>query len=211
MAATDRRHARAVAYALLAAVAAGLLGGAATAWAQAVLPGVLAPLANSAGAWSVLALLIAWRAPGLPAAAGCGVLVLLGLDLGYGVAAELMGNTWLSSTAAAFWAVCALVVGGPLGVCARLVRRGRAWQAATAAGAVAGVLVGEAVYGLTVVAETTPAAYWWGQAVAAGVSLAMVARVRRFPARLVLVAAAVALLSSTAFVLVYRMNLLSLL
>lgn len=67
-----------------------------------------------------------------------------------------------------------VTVGPLVGLGAHWVRSRRDLWAGLGFGGLAGVLVGEGVYGLTVVSETTPAAYWWGS-VLLGVLVATVA------------------------------------
>ena len=93
---------------------------------------------------------------------------------------------------------------GPLlGLGAFWVRFGRDVLAALGVGLISGVLIGEGVYGLRYIADTTYPPYWWGQ-IGAGLLLLGVVMVRRFrrPA-----AAGLAVLVTTAtaslFVVVY--------
>ena len=52
------------------------------------------------------------------------------------------------------------------------VRGGDAIRSAAGAALIAGILIGEGIYGLTVIADTTPAAYWIGEIiVGAGVAV----------------------------------------
>jgi hypothetical protein len=152
-------------HAELVALAGGLLLGAVTAVGQQLLPDVLRSLANSAGPWCLVAFMFARRAPTIYRAAATGGLSLLALVGGYFLASEARG--YASSTSVLlFWGAAAVTVGPALGVAASWVRRGSGARAAVGAGAVAGVLVGEAVYGLTVVSQTTSAVYWIAEAVA---------------------------------------------
>ncbi len=69
--------------------------------------------------------------------------------------------------------------------------------------ALAGVLVGEGVYGLTVVAQATPAAYWWGSVVVRVVLTAVASTVRLRGRVARVVAPAVAAAVAGAFVVLY--------
>ena len=74
-----------------------------------------------------------------------------------------------------------------------------------------GILIGEGVYGLSTIAETTYPPYWQGQIVVGVGILASVAVQRPTQLRRVVVAVACSLLVAAAFVAVYRLNLISIL
>lgn len=145
------------------AVLAGIAIGALTSALQGQL-GAVGPLVNSAGSWCVVAALLASRTrrPGL--AVLIGVLVLWSLLGGYLLATELR-DLPMSPTFLLFWAVCGAVGGPVMGLAGSWLRHHGAWRAALAVAALAGLLLGEAVYGLTVVVATTGATYWALQAV----------------------------------------------
>lgn len=93
---------------------------------------------------------------------------------------------------------------GPLlGLGAFWVRLGRDVLAALGVGSISGVLIGEGVYGLLYIADTTYPPYWWGQ-IGAGLLLLGVVMVRRLrrPAAAGL-AALVVTGTASLFVLVY--------
>ncbi|GAB3445515.1 hypothetical protein GCM10027570_15710 [Streptomonospora sediminis] len=183
---------------LAAAVGGGALAGWLTSHGQGALPDALAPLANSAGSWSVLAFLLAMLSPRPLAAAAAGALALAAMVLGYNLAS---GN-FVSVPMTGFWLAAAVVVGPVLGWGANGVRR-RTRLAPWAVGAVSGVLVGEGVYGLVVISDTTPPAYWAGS-IAAGLALLAWACVRRFAGpRAVLLSAAITAVTAAAFVAAY--------
>jgi hypothetical protein len=77
--------------------------------------------------------------------------VLWSLMGGYLLATELRGLS-MSSTFVLFWLVCGALGGPILGLAGSWLRHDTAWRAALAVAALAGLLLGEAVYGLTVVA-----------------------------------------------------------
>jgi hypothetical protein len=147
----------------LVALAGGLLLGAVTAVGQQLLPDALRSLANSAGPWCLVAFMFAWRAPTIYRAAATGGLSLVALVGGYFLASQARGYA-SSMSFLLFWGAAAITVGPALGVAASWVRTGVGTRAAVGSGAVAGVLVGEAVYGLTVVSQTTSAVYWIAEA-----------------------------------------------
>jgi hypothetical protein len=151
----------------------GFVLGVLTSFGQRFLPDEVSSFANSSGSWSLVAFLLALRAPRLGVALVGGALALWALLAGYLVASELRGfaaSSWL----VAFWGAAGLVAGPLLGLAAWWSRYGSAAQGGLGAGALAGVLVGEGVYGLTVVGDTTAPEYWWGQ-VGVGVLVAVVA------------------------------------
>lgn len=151
----------------------GFVLGVLTSFGQGLLPDEVSSFANSSGSWSLVAFLLALRAPRLGAALVGGALALWALLAGYLVASELRGfaaSSWLVT----FWGAAGLVAGPVLGLGAWWSRYGTAVQGGLGAGALAGVLVGEGVYGLTVVGDTTAPEYWWGQ-VGAGVLVWLVA------------------------------------
>jgi hypothetical protein len=145
----------------------GFALGVLTSFGQKLLPDELSSFANSSGSWSLVAFLLALRAPRPALALVGGALALWGLLAGYIVASELRGFA-VSSWLVTFWGAAGLVAGPLLGLAAWWVRNGTAAQAGLGAGALAGVLVGEGAYGLTVVGDTTEPEYWWLQ-VGAGV------------------------------------------
>lgn len=74
-----------------------------------------------------------------------------------------------------------------------------------------GVLIGEGIYGLTFIADTTYAPYWWGETVTGVLLAAWV--VSRGPDCLkkATVAAAVGALTAAAFLVVYSQDLIAVL
>ncbi|WP_406690950.1 DUF6518 family protein [Saccharopolyspora sp. ID03-671] len=197
---TRSHRRRGTAPALAIAIALGLCAGAATALAQGRLPAGWAPLANSSGAWTLLAFLLALPAPTALTGALCGCTGLVGMLAGY-VATDLARGYPSSTGLLVFWGAAAVLVGPLLGLGAQWWRRGT--RAALGLSAPCGVLLGEAGYGLTVLAASTDPRYWWGQAVL-GVLLLGAGAVRKLRgvgacAQAVLFTAAVA----TAFPVLY--------
>ena len=183
----------------------GLLGlalGVLTAYGQEWLPREVGSLANSSGSWALAAFLLALLATGPHVAAACGALALLALLAGYVLGAGLRGYP-SGSTLIVFWGLATVFVGPFLGLGAHWVRSGRRTLAALGAGGMGGVLVGEGIYGLAYIADTTYPPYWWGQ-IAVGVALLCaiaVGRLRSPP--LVALSVAVGLVVAAAFVGVY--------
>lgn len=146
--------------------------GALTAYGQGWLPAQVSSLANSSGSWSLVAFVLAMRAGGPVVAAAAGSLALLALLAGYVVAAGVRGAP--SSTGLlVFWGSAAVLAGPLLGLGGFWVRTCRGRPGALGVGAMSGVLVGEGVYGLTDVADTTSPPYWWGS-IAVGLAVLVI-------------------------------------
>ena len=90
---------------------------------------------------------------GFVSSVGCGRVV--GLVLGYTLVSDLRGLMY----SPLMFGIVGLIVGPFVGVAASWLHR-RGWQAAAGSALLAGIAVGEGVYGLTAVAETTSPVYW---------------------------------------------------
>lgn len=157
----------------LAVVAASLLLGGLTSWAQGLLPDALSSFANSPSGWTALtAVLVAAARPSLPEGAVLGVLSFVALVLGYTAASELRGLSYDPT----LWGAVGVVAGPFVGAAAAAVAGRRALAAALGAGALAGVLAADGIYGLTVVDDSTSPVYWTLCLVAAVALVAVVAR-----------------------------------
>ena len=77
-------------------------------------------------------------------------------------------------------------------------------MAAVGIGAVSGVLIGEGIYGLTQIADTTYPPYWWGQIVVGSVLLVVMAWRRPRDKRSAALSLGVAALTAALFVLIYN-------
>lgn len=184
-------------------VASFVLGGL-TSYAQGFLPDVAAPFANSATGWTLLtALLVAWYARAEHArtwhAAVLGAASFVLLTLGYTVVADLRGYVYDPT----MFGLVGLVVGPFVGVAAAWLWRSGV-HAALGTAVLAGIGVGESVYGLTTVVETTGATYWVVIDVVALVLLAAMLARRVRGAVPVTVAVAGTAAIAGAFVLAYR-------
>ena len=147
-----------------------------TAYAQGWLPERLGSLANSAGTWALVAFILALLvATSAQEAMVFGSLSLLGLLAGYVVGAQ-MRDVPSSTTTVAFWIAAALVAGPVLGLSAYWIKSRRDLLAATGFGVMAGMLIGEGIYGLTQIADTTYPPYWWGEIVVGLILLLVGAR-----------------------------------
>ncbi|GAB3248946.1 DUF6518 family protein [Kineosporia babensis] len=134
-----------------------LVLGALTAWAQKVLPYELFSFANSANGWLLLmvALLVWVRAEvRLAAVLGSvsGVLLMLGYTAGRTLYYGETYDPWL-------WTLAAALAGPFIGVATAWLRAGGI-RAALGTAALAGVTIGEAIYGVRYVGESTSPVYW---------------------------------------------------
>lgn len=184
---------------VLASVLSFLLG-AFTSYAQGFLPDAIASFANSASGWTLLtALLVFWtRLPARPAAA-LGAVSFVLLVLGYTAASELRGFPY----SPILFSVVGIVVGPFVGVATAWLRNERL-RAALGTALLSGIGIGESVYGLTTVRETTHPAYWVLIGLV-GVVLLIGMLVRRIRGAVpVVVATGGAMIIAVAFVLAYR-------
>lgn len=159
-------------------------------------------LANSAGSWALVAFALSLMATSGWLAAVFGSASLLALLAGYVLGAEMQGFP-SSTTTVLFWGAAALLAGPLLGLSAFWIKTRRDLLAATGVGAMSGVLIGEGIYGLTQVADTTYPPYWWGEIVVGLILLLAVAWRRLLEIRVVALSAGVAVLAAATFVLVY--------
>lgn len=189
----------AVTRAALVVVASFALG-AVTSYAQEFLPSAVRSFANSPSGWTVLtALLVFWsRLPAWPAAVlGAASFVLL--VLGYTAAAELRGYVYDPF----LFSVVGVIAGPFVGAAASWLR-GTRIRASLGTALLVGIGLGDAVYGMTVVRETTHPVYW------VGIGLASVALLVGMFARRIrgvtLIATALAGTAAvgTVFILAYR-------
>lgn len=189
---------------------AGLLLGVLTAYAQEWLPEDLGSLANSSGVWALVAFALALLATGARTAAIYGCIALLALLVGYVLGTSARG--FASGTAlVVFWGAAAIVVGPVLGLAAHWVKTKAGLAAAVGIGVMSGVLIGEGLYGLAYIADTTFPPYWWGEAIVGIVLLCGVAWQRLDGPRSVAAAAATCALTAAAFVVIYSQDLISVL
>jgi len=172
---------------LVVLVGSVVLGGA-TSFAQGLLPQGLQPFANSASGWTILTVLMVWSArQTLRWSAVLGAVSFVALVLGYTVVSNVRGAYF----SPVFWSVVGVVVGPWVGAAAAALHQRGRW-AAIGTGLLAGVLLGDSLYGITVVMATTGWAYWTFVGVL-GVALLVAIAVRRLKsARLVTIATVVA-------------------
>src|SRR3954447_13230369 len=152
-------------------VVVSLVLGALTSWAQGVLPDAWAPLANSPSGWTAAtALVVALTRPGLRRGAVFGVVSFVCLVLGYTLASRLGGLSYDP----VLWGSVGVLAGPFVGAAAAATVSRRPPLVALGSGVLAGVLVADGIYGLTVVSDTTSPIYWT-TALVAGLSLIVVA------------------------------------
>ncbi|WP_159617517.1 DUF6518 family protein [Arthrobacter zhaoguopingii] len=134
--------------------------GALTSLGQTFLPESLSSVANSAGGWSAMAFALVWlsRSRYLSGMV-LGVASFYLLNVGYAVISDLRGYSW-SLSLGNFFVLMSFVAGPPIGLAAAWMRSRSTWVVAIASSAFPAVLIGEGIYGLTVVAETTSPVYW---------------------------------------------------
>jgi hypothetical protein len=193
--------------ALLAiAITAGiaLAAGAITPFAQQYLPDWLRSLANSSGSWAMIGLLAVYvsRARGVLAAV-LGIAALVLLNEAYAVVSTARGFYYAGGLASE-WTFVAIVAGPIIGLAASWLRWSRAKPllVTLAVAAPSAVLIGEGVFGLTVVAETTSPVYWWLQ-IAGGVAFVAIVSVRMLRRRGYIALAAVLTLTGAALFLAF--------
>ncbi|WP_166983210.1 DUF6518 family protein [Paramicrobacterium fandaimingii] len=175
---------------IAAVLATSLVLGGLTSYAQGFLPDWFSSFANSASGWTLLTAVLVFLARcswWVSALLGAGSFVLL--TLGYAAVSTLRGFVYDPT----FFAIIGLIAGPFIGLAACWIRR-RDLRAAAATAVLAGIGAGEAVYGLTVVGDTTSPVYWvFIGAVALALAVFMLARrVRRalLPITVVLVGTA---------------------
>lgn len=160
---------------LSVAIVVGLAAGALTAYSQAWLSDTTTSLANSAGPWSVAAFLAARYNHRVATAVAASILTLTCCEVGYAIATEIRGGSNATSTVV-FWLVAALLAGPPLGVAGAWSAR-RGLHRGVGFAVLAGVLIGEGLYGWTTVADTTDWRYWAFELLA-GIVIALSAAAR---------------------------------
>lgn len=185
---------------------AGFAIGVLTSFGQGFLPGTLSSVANSAGSWSLaafgLALALADRRPARGAVIGA--IALAAMLAGY-VAASAVRGIPSSAFTILFWTAAAVVVGPVVGVGGAWVRSGEPRRAAVGIAPIAGILIGEGVYGLTTIADTTSSVYWTiSLVVGAALVLASAGRLRA--PRWIALAAVATVVVAVAFYAVYRLD-----
>jgi hypothetical protein len=142
--------------------------------AQGVLPDAWRSFANSASGWTLLTALLAFGSRvSTRIAAALGALSFLLLVLGYTAAARIDGLSY----SPLLFGVVALVVGPFIGIAAAWLRTGGV-RAALGTAVLSGIFIGEAAYGLTVIADSTSPVYWVAIGAVGGILLVGMVSVR---------------------------------
>lgn len=175
---------------LIVLVTAAVWGGL-TSLGQQYLPDELRSLANASGPWFAVVMGSIFVARPRPALAIIlGILAFIVMNEAYGVVSRWRGFPY-GGGLSSIWNIIALVVGPVAGIAAIWLRSSRPVLIALGAAAPAAVLIGEGLYGLTVVSDTTSPVFWSIE-LAAGlclIAVTAVLRIRRIAAVGVLVAA----------------------
>jgi hypothetical protein len=137
----------------------GSLGlGGLTSVAQGLLTDSLRSVANSPSGWTFLTVVMisVARLRLLPAAC-FGAVSFVCLVLGYTFVSELRGLSY----SPALWGAVGLLVGPVVGWSASAAFDASALLNVLGSSLIAGIAITDAVYGLTVIADTTSPVYWW--------------------------------------------------
>lgn len=128
-----------------------------TFFAQGFLPDAMTSFANSASGWTfVTVLVLAWARLPTAFAAVLGAASFALLTVGYSTSANLQGLFYDPT----LFVVVGVLVGPFVGIATSWLRAESAWQTAAGTALLAGIGIGEAVFGLTAVADTTSPVYW---------------------------------------------------
>jgi ABC-type iron transport system FetAB permease component len=150
----------------------GALIGGLTSFGQGYLPVWVNSLSNSVGGWTMFCFLIVWLGRARPVlAAVLGVIVFQLLVESYSVVSEWRGFDD-GDPFTSVWTLAGLAAGPLLGATAGLVRHAPPLWRALAVTPLCAVLLGEGLWALTAVADTTSPVYWWLEIVLAVVFLA---------------------------------------
>ena len=145
--------------ALLIAVVSFVLGGL-TSVGQQFLPAEVNSLANSAGSWVIICFAVIYvsKTRGW-LAAPLGIVALIALNEGYGLVTRLKGFDY-GVGFDNIWTLIAIVAGPVIGLAAAWQRSSATVLRALGSAVPSAVLMGEGVYGLIYVSDTTSPVYW---------------------------------------------------
>ncbi|MBX0298456.1 hypothetical protein K2F54_00505 [Cryobacterium sp. 1639] len=136
-----------------------LIGGL-TSFAQLYLPPWVNSLSNSAGGWTMFSFLLVWLSRARPVLAGVlGIVAFQLLVESYSVVSEWRGFDD-GDPFSSIWTVVGLAAGPLLGVAAGLVRHAPPLWRALAVTPLSAVLLGEGIWALNTIADTTSPVYW---------------------------------------------------
>jgi hypothetical protein len=147
-----------------------------TSVAQGFLPDTLRSFANSPSGWTLLTIvMISTARLDLLSAALLGAVSFVCLVIGYTVVSELRGLSY----SPVFWSAVGLVAGPAVGWSTSAAFHRRPLVSAVGSSLIAGVAITDAVYGLTLVADTTSSVYWSIAGLVGAMFLVLVALRRR--------------------------------
>lgn len=191
-----------VLWASLVAILGAVLIGGLTSFAQQYLPPWVHSLSNSVGGWTMFSFLIVWLGRARPLiAAVLGVVVFQLLVESYSVVSEWRGFDD-GDPFTSIWTVVGLAAGPLLGVTAGLVRYAPPLWRALAVTPLCAVLLGEGIWALNTIADTTSPVYWTLEIVLSVVFLLAAIIPGRLAARSISLVFCVWLLGTLAFVAV---------
>lgn len=175
-----------------------LLGGL-TSFGQSYLPDWFRSLGNSAGGWTAFAFLLVWLSRARYAlAAVLGVISFELLNEGYGLVSGLRGYFY-AAPFSTIWSLVGLVAGPVLGYAAALARYGTPIGRVLGIAVPAAVWLGEGVWALGAVSDTTSPVYWTIEIVGSVVAMVVALARTRLPVTLALITIAVWLVGAAAF------------
>ncbi|PRY65457.1 hypothetical protein B0I08_11089 [Glaciihabitans tibetensis] len=179
---TPTRIRTSVLHAVSIALVGGLVLGGLTSFLQASLPASLSSFANSSGGWSMLVFaLVRLGGARPPLASLLGLLSFWALLEGYDLVTAWRGFGYSPPFSDVFW-LLAVAAGPILGGSAALTLHGRGAARVLGVAPLSGVLIGEGVWALGAVADSTSPIYWWVEIVL-GVVFLLLAIVRVRPHR----------------------------
>jgi len=188
--------------ATLVAIAGAVLIGGLTSFAQQYLPPWVNSLSNSVGGWTMFSFLIVWLGRARPLlAAALGVVVFQLLVESYSAVSEWRGFDD-GDPFTSIWTVVGLAAGPLLGAAAGLVRYAPPVWRALAVTPLSAVLLGEGIWALNTIADTTSPVYWSLQIVLSVVFLLAAIGQSRLAPRAISLVLCVWLLGTLAYVAV---------
>lgn len=184
-------------------VAIALLAGALTSVGQQYLPDAVRSIANSSGSWTLITFAAVYlsRTHGL-AAAVLGAIAFVLMNEAYGIVSTWRGYPYIGGITN-IWNVIGVIIGPIVGIAASWLRTEAPRQRAFAAAAPSAVLIGEGIYGLTVVSETTSPVYWWLEIVAGVLVVALIAVFRLRHRRYIVDAVVLTVMGAVLFAFLY--------
>lgn len=207
---TSNKRALAPFAAVAVALGGSVVLGGLTSFAQTFLPDAFRPFANSASGWTLLAFLLVYAGRArLLLGTILGVVAFVGLVVGYAVVSNLRGF-YYSYTG--IFTIIGLAAGPVLGFSAALARHGtehsrrRLWRV-LGFSPLCAVLIGDGVFGLRYVSETT-GTFYWILTIVLGVLVLLLANLKLRPGLLgTVVSVVVTALGAAAFVTPYALIL----